>query len=31
VPIGELDSSVCYEDHYEILQNFVGAWCDRRW
>jgi bifunctional NMN adenylyltransferase/nudix hydrolase len=25
VPIGELDSSVCYEDHYEILQNFVGA------
>jgi bifunctional NMN adenylyltransferase/nudix hydrolase len=25
VPIGELDSSVCYEDHYEILQYFVGA------
>ena len=25
VPIGELDSSVCYEDHYEILQHFVGA------
>ena len=25
VPISELDSSVCYEDHYEILQYFVGA------
>ncbi len=25
VPIAELDSSVCYEDHYEILQHFVGA------
>ena len=25
VPIGELDSSVCYEDHYEIIQHFVGA------
>jgi bifunctional NMN adenylyltransferase/nudix hydrolase len=25
VPIGELDSAVCYEDHYEILQHFVGA------
>lgn len=25
VPINELDSSVCYEDHYEILQYFVGA------
>jgi bifunctional NMN adenylyltransferase/nudix hydrolase len=25
VPISELDSSVCYEDHYEILQHFVGA------
>ncbi len=25
VPIAELDSSVCYEDHYEILQTFVGA------
>jgi bifunctional NMN adenylyltransferase/nudix hydrolase len=25
VPIAELDSSVCYEDHYEIIQHFVGA------
>ena len=25
VPIGELDSSVCYEDHYEIIQHFLGA------
>lgn len=25
VPIAELDSSLCYEDHYEILQTFVGA------
>lgn len=25
VPIGELDSSVCFEDHYEIIQHFVGA------
>jgi bifunctional NMN adenylyltransferase/nudix hydrolase len=25
VPIGELDSAVCYEDHFEIIQHFVGA------
>lgn len=25
IPIAELDSSVCYEDHYEIMQYFVGA------
>ena len=25
IPIGELDSSVCYEDHYEIIQHFLGA------
>ena len=25
VPIGELDSAVCYEDHYEIIQHFLGA------
>lgn len=25
IPIGELDPSVCYEDHYEIIQNMVGA------
>ena len=25
IPIGELDSAVCYEDHYEIIQHFLGA------
>lgn len=25
VPLSELDSSVCYEDHYEMIQYFVGA------
>jgi bifunctional NMN adenylyltransferase/nudix hydrolase len=25
VPIAEVRSDECYEDHYEILQNFVGA------
>ena len=25
IPIGELDSAVCYEDHYEIIQHFVGG------
>jgi bifunctional NMN adenylyltransferase/nudix hydrolase len=25
VPIGELDSSVCYEDHYEMISYFIGA------
>lgn len=25
VPIAELDSAMCYEDHYEIIQHFVGA------
>lgn len=25
IPIGELDPSKCYEDHYEIIQTFVGA------
>ncbi len=25
VPIAEIRSDECYEDHYEILQNFVGA------
>jgi bifunctional NMN adenylyltransferase/nudix hydrolase len=25
VAIGELDSAVCYEDHFEIIQHFVGA------
>ena len=25
VPIGNLDSSICFEDHYEILMHFVGA------
>jgi len=25
VPIAELDSSVCYEDHYEIMMSFLGA------
>jgi bifunctional NMN adenylyltransferase/nudix hydrolase len=25
VPIGGLDSSLCFEDHYEIIQNMLGA------
>jgi len=25
VPIAELDSSVCFEDHYEIIQTMLGA------
>jgi bifunctional NMN adenylyltransferase/nudix hydrolase len=25
IPLGELDSSVCYEDHYEMIQYFVGS------
>ena len=25
VPIAEVRSEQCFEDHYEILQNFVGA------
>jgi hypothetical protein len=25
IPIDELDSSECYEDHYEIISYFVGA------
>lgn len=25
VPIGELDSSLCFEDHYEIIQTMLGA------
>lgn len=25
IPIGELDTSICYEDHAEIISYFVGA------
>ena len=25
IPIGELDTSLCYEDHAEIISYFVGA------
>ena len=25
IPIADLDSSVCFEDHYEIISHFVGA------
>ena len=25
IPISELDSSVCFEDHYEILTTMIGA------
>jgi len=25
VPLGELHSEYCFEDHYEIIQHFVGA------
>ena len=25
IPLNELDSSVCFEDHYEIIQTMIGA------
>jgi len=25
IPIGELDSSTCFEDHYELITHFIGA------
>jgi bifunctional NMN adenylyltransferase/nudix hydrolase len=25
VPIAEVRSEECFEDHYEIIQNFLGA------
>jgi bifunctional NMN adenylyltransferase/nudix hydrolase len=25
VPVGELDSRMCYEDHYEIIKHFIGS------